>query len=54
MHDSPCRGKWNLVADVTTYEHSSARFYLCGEHAAYTVMNFLELDDNDLTKSLNG
>ena len=52
MHDNPCRGKWNLVVDVTAYEHSSARFYLCGEHAAYTVMNFMELDDIDLTKTI--
>ncbi len=26
IHDNPCRGKWNLVTDVTEYEHSSARF----------------------------
>ena len=51
MHDNPCRGKWNL-ADVTAYEHSSARFYLCDERAVYSVMNFMELDDIDLTKAI--
>ena len=52
MHDNPCRGKWNLVNDVTEYTHSSARFYLCEEQGVYTVMNFLELDDIDLTKNI--
>jgi len=51
IHDNPVRGKWNLATTAADYEHSSARFYICGEHAAYTVMNFLELDDIDLTKS---
>ena len=52
MHDNPCRGKWNLVNDVTGYTHSSARFYLCEEQGVYPVMNFLELDDIDLTKNI--
>ncbi|MGZ8511423.1 MAG: hypothetical protein ACXWWA_13635 [Chitinophagaceae bacterium] len=52
MHDNPCRGKWNLVSDVTGYKHSSARFYLCEEQGVYPVMNFLELDDIDLTKNV--
>ncbi len=26
-------------------------FYICGEHGAYPVMNFLELDDIDLAKA---
>lgn len=42
IHDNPCRGKWNLVNDITSYEHSSARFYLTGEQAAYPVTNYLE------------
>ena len=54
MHDNPCRGKWNLVTDVTEYVHSSARFYLCGEQSVYPIMNYLELDDIDLTKSITG
>ena len=54
MHDNPCRGKWNLVMDVTEYVHSSARFYLCGEQSVYPIMNYLELDNIDLTKSPTG
>lgn len=52
IHNSPCRGKWNLAADITEYAHSSARFYLCDERGAYPVMNYLELDDIDLTKNI--
>jgi len=54
MHDNPCRGKWNLVTDVTEFVHSSAKFYLCNEQGVYQVMNYLELDDIDLTKSVSG
>jgi len=50
MHDNPCRGKWNLVSDVTEYAHSSAKFYLCGEQGVYPVTSYLELDDINLTK----
>ena len=46
MHENPCRGKWNLAPSPAEYEHSSARFYICGEHAAYPVTSYLELDDN--------
>jgi REP element-mobilizing transposase RayT len=49
MHQNPCRGKWNLAVSPAGYEHSSARFYTCGEHAAYPVTSYLELDDIDLT-----
>ena len=52
MHDNPVRGKWTLATTATDYEHSSARFYICNKHAAYPVMNFLELDDIDLTKTV--
>jgi DNA phosphorothioation-dependent restriction protein DptG len=41
MHDNPCRGKWNLVTDVTEYVHSSAKFYLCNELGVYQVMIIL-------------
>ena len=53
MHNNPCSGKWNLAATPADYEHSSARFYLCGEHAAYTVTSYMELEDIDLTKKYN-
>jgi hypothetical protein len=52
MHDNPCRGKWNLAIAPVDYKHSPAKFYICGEHAAYPVTNYLELDDIDLTKPL--
>jgi len=39
MHNNPCAGKWKLVVDATKYEHSSARFYISGRHAAYEVKN---------------
>jgi REP element-mobilizing transposase RayT len=53
-HDNPCRGKWNLVTDVTIYVHSSAKFYLAGEQGIYLVMNYLELADIDLKKPISG
>lgn len=37
MHNNPCTGKWNLAADIAKYEHSSARYYISGKHAAYEV-----------------
>ena len=50
IHNNPCRGKWNLAEDDSTYEHSSARFYLGDGQSTYPVIDFLELDDIDLTK----
>jgi REP element-mobilizing transposase RayT len=52
MHNNPCRGKWDLATSPSEYEHSSARFYICSEHAAYPVRNYLEMDDIDMTKPL--
>lgn len=49
MHLNPCRGKWNLATEPVMYEHSSARVYITGKHAAYEVVNFCELADIDLT-----
>jgi hypothetical protein len=37
MHNNPCAGKWKLVEDITKYEHSSARYYITGKHAAFAV-----------------
>jgi REP element-mobilizing transposase RayT len=39
MHNNPCAGKWKLVEDITKYEHSSARYYISGKHAAYEVVD---------------
>jgi REP element-mobilizing transposase RayT len=43
IHNNPCSGKWNLASDITKYEHSSARYYISGKHAAYTVKDVEEV-----------
>lgn len=43
MHNNPCAGKWKLAEDITTYEHSSARYYISGKHAAYEVVDLEEI-----------
>jgi REP element-mobilizing transposase RayT len=49
IHLNPCQGKWNLSATPEDYEHSSAKFYICGIQAVYTVTNYLELADIDFS-----
>lgn len=53
IHNNPCQGKWNLAPSPAEYNHSSARFYMTGEHAAYVVTSYLELDDIDLTHQVS-
>ncbi|MBL7743782.1 MAG: hypothetical protein JNN00_09950 [Chitinophagaceae bacterium] len=43
IHNNPCAGKWRLAADITKYEHSSARFYISGKHAGYEVTDVEEI-----------
>ena len=43
IHNNPCAGKWELAADVTKYEHSSARYYISGKHAGYVVKELEEV-----------
>ena len=43
MHNNPCAGNWKLVEDITKYEHSSARYYISGKHAAYEVVDVEEI-----------
>jgi hypothetical protein len=50
IHDNPVRGKWNLAKTPADCEHSSARFYKCGEHAAYTITGYFELEDMRFNK----
>jgi REP element-mobilizing transposase RayT len=45
MHDNPCKGKWDLCMSPVEYAHSSARFYIEGNHASYHVTNFMEMED---------
>jgi len=50
IHENPCRGKWNLAEHPWEYIHSSAKFYFSGEQGIYKVINYMELNDIDLTK----
>jgi REP element-mobilizing transposase RayT len=50
IHVNPCQGKWSLATAPEDYKHSSARFYLTGEHCCYPVTSYPELQDVDLTK----
>jgi hypothetical protein len=49
IHFNPCKAK--LVELPEQYEHSSARYYYTGEQGIYSIMNFMELRDIDLTRS---
>jgi len=37
------KGKWKLAETRIDYTHSSARFYISPEHAAYEVTNVSEI-----------
>lgn len=52
MHENPCRGKWSLAESPSNYKHSSAKYYLTGEHSFYEVTNYGQMSDIDLTKSM--
>ena len=52
IHQNPYRGKWNLAPTPLDYVHSSAKFYATGEQGIYSVLNYCELADIDLTKPL--
>ncbi|HEY6955802.1 MAG TPA: hypothetical protein VI385_11205 [Flavisolibacter sp.] len=43
MHANPCAGKWRLCESIIDYEHSSARYYISGRHAAYQVTDVEEI-----------
>ena len=53
MHNNPCKGNWNLAVSPAEYVHSSAKFYICNEHASYPVTNIGGLSDIDLTKKIS-
>lgn len=50
IHVNPCKCTPRLAVLPGDYVHSSARFYLTGEHGIYKVMSYMELQDIDLTK----
>ena len=43
-----------LTENPVDYIHSSARYYITGEHGIYPVLNFLELEDIDLSIPICG
>jgi REP element-mobilizing transposase RayT len=49
IHMNPCKGKWKLVENPEDYIHSSAKFYATGEQGVYSVTNYAEVEDIDLT-----
>lgn len=50
IHMNPCRWNPSLVEHPEDYLHSSAKYYITGEHSIYEVCNYMLLDDMDLTK----
>jgi REP element-mobilizing transposase RayT len=52
IHKNPYRGKWSLVQQPQDYVHSSARYYLSGQQGIYEVLNYMELENIDLSKAL--
>lgn len=50
MHNNPCTGKWSLATSPVAYLHSSASFYLTGEHSAYRIVSYKELMNVNLSK----
>ncbi len=37
IHNNPCVGKWRLADNPVDYAHSSAKFYITGEHGIYVM-----------------
>ena len=49
LHPNPCKAR--LVEVPEQYEHGSAKYYFTGEQGIYSITNFMELRDIDLTRS---
>jgi hypothetical protein len=49
MHNKPCKGVWSLATTPIDYLHSSASFFQTGEQGVYKVINYMELENIDLT-----
>ena len=43
IHHNPVSGKWNLVADFTNYEHSSASYYETGEVKHFAPLHYMSV-----------
>lgn len=50
IHWNPCKKKFVLQPE--NYKHSSAKYYITGEHGVYIITSYLELQDVDLTAVL--
>ena len=50
IHDNPCVKKWALCKSPVEYPHSSARFYITGEHGIYPITNSMEMEDIEFIK----
>lgn len=50
IHLNPCRCNPPLVMQPEEYMHSSAKYYMKGEHSIYEVVNYNQLLDIDLTQ----
>lgn len=48
-HNNPIKGSWNLCPNPIDYLHSSARFYMNGECGVFSVKNYAELNDVNLS-----
>ena len=42
IHNNPWTARWKLVNSPIDYQHSSARFYICGKHATYAITDYRE------------
>ena len=45
MHLNPCTERWYLASKPEDYIHSSAKYYLEGNHALYPITNYKSLKD---------
>ena len=43
IHNNPCNGKWKPAKSFVDYPHSSASYYVNGEHAMYAVTDYRTL-----------
>jgi REP element-mobilizing transposase RayT len=50
MHQNPCKA--GMVSLPEAYIHSSARYYYTGTQGVYPVITYMELQDIDLTSSV--
>jgi REP element-mobilizing transposase RayT len=52
IHANPCKGVWQLASSPADYLHSSASYYITNEQGKYSITNYMQLMDIDLTKKV--